>query len=224
MSNLISYTTRRCTKFTTLLVLLFVSMGLMFVPKFTFAQNTEIEIPSKLYKQANTAKNATYLSEDEKKVILYMNIARLDGKWFIKHILDKYDDNRSYYSKSLRRDLMKTSGLQAFKPSENLSKSAKYHAKDMGKTGRTGHNSSDGTDTFVRIKRFASGNYMSENCAYGYSEPIRIVIQLLIDEGISSLGHRKTILSKNYNYVGVSIEPHKSYRYNCVQDFSDRND
>ncbi len=188
------------------------------------SQEDDIMIPAALMQKANTAEDVDYLSHDEKQVIMYMNIARLDGDWFIKNILDKHNTTNSKYVKSLKKDLRKTSGLQALKPSITLSKSARFHAKDMGETGKVGHASSDGTPTFTRIRRFAKGNAMSENCSYGYSDPVQIVLQLLIDKGVPSLGHRKNMLSKLYNYVGVAIEPHKTYRYNCVQDFSDTGD
>ena len=47
---------------------------------------------------------------------------------------------------------------------------------------------------------------------------LEIVIQLLIDQGVSSLGHRYICLG-TYARVGVSIKPHKSYGTNCVLDF-----
>ena len=195
---------------------------------FTFKAQPIDNIPKNLYERANTAKNADYLSKEEKEVVLYMNLARLDGKWFIKNIIEKnkefVNQNSKRYVNSLIKDLKSTPELKALNPSKNLTRAARYHAKDMGKTGKTGHRSSDGTETFKRIKRFAKGGYMAENCQYGYYEPLKIVLDLLIDDGIHSLGHRKNILNKNYTYVGVAIEPHKKYGVNCVQDFSDSGD
>ena len=37
------------------------------------------------------------------------------------------------------------------------------------------------------------------------------------------MGHRKNILSEEFNSVGVAIRPHKSYRVNCVTDFGRQN-
>lgn len=195
---------------------------ILVVQNFALSQNND-NIPTSLFKQANTAKDAEYLSEDEKQVVLYMNLARLDGEWFIKNVLEKYDNGGYSKSnvKSLKRDLLKTNNLQALHPSPNLTKSARYHAKDMGKLGKTGHRSSDGTGTFKRIRKYAQGNYMAENCSYGYKNPVKIVLQLLVDDNVPSLGHRHNILNANYKQVGVAIEPHKTYRFNCVQDFSD---
>lgn len=194
------------------------------------AQDDDIfkNIPPNILDKANTAKNTAYLSKTEKEVILYMNIARLDGDWFIKHIYNKkisfVSSFSSSYRKSLLKDLKKTKDHPMLYPAKGLTKAARYHAKDMGKKGKTGHRSSDGTETFVRIKKYAQGGYMAENIQYGYQSALDIVLDLLIDDGISSLGHRKNILNSNFSYVGVAIEPHKRYRINCVQDFSDMGD
>ena len=175
--------------------------------------------------KANTAKDASYLTDDEKMVILIMNIARINGPLFVKNILNNQSaDNSTANFKSLKSDLNITKDLNPFFPANGLSIAAKYHATDMGDKGTVGHQSSDGTGTFVRIRKYAQGGSMAENCSYGYSDPLEIVLQLLIDEGVASLGHRKSILSTSYSFVGVSIQPHAAYGYNCVQDFSDTGD
>jgi uncharacterized protein YkwD len=175
--------------------------------------------------KANTAASVTYLTPEEKKVLLLMNLARMDGKGFVKNVLAPYvkehgkSDNE--YLSSLYTDLKKLPRLAPLLPNDRLSKSAAYHAKDMGITGMTGHDSSDGTECFVRIHKYVRRGYMGENCSYGYGDAVGIVLQLLIDDGIASLGHRKAILSPNFKRVGLSIKPHKVYRFNCVQDFAD---
>jgi hypothetical protein len=45
-------------------------------------------------------------------------------------------------------------------------------------------------------------------------------MSLLIDKDVAGTGHRKTILDKRLVYAGVSIQPHKEYRWNCVIDFA----
>lgn len=203
-------------------------MFLMFLPCFvqdTYAQEVD-NIPIGLLQKANTAAEANYLTDDEKQVILYMNLARINGAWFVKNILNEVD--RAPYTdenfKSLISDLNNSKDLEPLNPGKGLSEAATLHAKDMGKTGGVGHVSSDGTKTFERVKKYAKGGYMGENCSYGPSDPLSIVLQLLVDDGVPSLGHRKSILSKNYSFVGVAIEPHKTYGHNCVQDFSDTGD
>ena len=168
--------------------------------------------------KANTAKN-TSLSEQEKLVFLYCNLARLDGAKFMRTYAAKYLTKNSSYVASLKRDLQQAKNRPMLYPEQNLCYTAALHAQDMGSHGMTGHNSSDGTACFTRIGKYYKCGTAAENCSYGYSDALDIVMQLLIDEGISSLGHRKSILNAEYNAMGTSIRQHKGYRYNCVQDF-----
>ena len=55
---------------------------LVFITGLIFTINGQIrheKIPTGLLLKANTAKDSNYLSQDEKDVILYMNLVRLDG-------------------------------------------------------------------------------------------------------------------------------------------------
>lgn len=171
--------------------------------------------------KANTAQN-TNLSEQEKLVFFYCNLARLDGAKFMRTYAANYLNKQSSYVQSLKRDLAQVKGRPMLCPEKNLCLSAKFHAVDMGQHNMTGHNSSDGTGCFQRIdKYYKGGGYRAENCSYGFSDALDIVMQLLIDEGVSSLGHRTNILNGKYVAMGTSIQPHGYYSYNCVMDFSD---
>jgi uncharacterized protein YkwD len=61
---------------------------------------------------------------------------------------------------------------------------------------------------------------VGENCDYGNANALIIFMSLLIDEGVSDLGHRENILRAEYKFIGVSIEPHKKYRISCVIDYA----
>ncbi|MBR2260748.1 MAG: CAP domain-containing protein [Paludibacteraceae bacterium] len=178
---------------------------------------------------ANTAADVDYLTEEEKKVIFLCNLARLDGERFAEEYLTPYVEKNKLnvetneYLASLYTDLSEVKDHVMLRPSKELCDAAAYHAKDSGENGITGHVSSDGTDWDERLERFVPSWYaLAENCTYGSNRKyaIYIVMNLLIDENISSLGHRKNILSDKYNHIGVSIMPHSSYTYNCVQDFA----
>lgn len=176
--------------------------------------------------RANTAKDVNYLSEEEKNVIFLINLARLNGELFTETFLDDFikknrRNKKSSYIKSLYKDLKRIKNIPPLIPYKKLYETAKHHALDMGKTGKIGHNSSDGTKFSTRLRKHARGSFIAENCSYGYSDALGIVMQLLIDENTPSLGHRKNILNPKYKSVGVSIEKHKRWSYNCVQDFSD---
>ena len=169
---------------------------------------------------ANTAKDVLYLTEEEKKVIYFCNLARLNGSAFSDALLNirESDDN---YEKTLVEALDTTKDLPMLIPNEQLCKASAAHAEDIGPKGLIQHPSSDGTKTFDRVKQYYHGHAMAENISAGYDKAFYIVRQLLIDRNTPSLGHRKTILSPNYDRIGVAIRPHTTYNYCCVQDFSD---
>ena len=164
--------------------------------------------------RANTAADIDYLTEEEKQVIMFTNLARIDGLRFTSSFLNSYLENKksSRYSRSLIRDLRKVKNLQPLHPEQDLYEVALGHAIESGKTGHAGHRNFD--------KRFkpllGKYNLVAENCAYGFDKAIDIVIQLLIDENVSNLGHRKNMLNPEFSSTGVSIQPHKTYKYNCV--------
>ncbi len=171
----------------------------------------------------NTGADIEYLNEEEKKVILFMNMARHDGPLFEQtflntYIQEKQQENNSYL-RSLRKDLKKTSGLSPLIPEKDLTAVAQGHARKSGENGTTGHQ-----DFNKRFDPLMGNpyNHVGENCSYGYEQAIDIVISLLIDEGVKSLGHRNNILAADFNSVGVAIRPHKSYRTSCVMDFGSR--
>ncbi|MCB8999567.1 MAG: CAP domain-containing protein [Bacteroidales bacterium] len=167
--------------------------------------------------KANTAVNANYLSSEEKLVILITNLARTDGPLFSETFLDTYMEGQkpSRYSKSLYRDLKNVKNLKLLFPEKDLYEVAEGHAIKSGKNGQVGHQGFE--QRFKPLMKKYNG--VAENCAYGYDYAIDIVLQLLVDQDISNLGHRLNMLNPGYDSVGVSIQPHKTYRYNCVMDF-----
>ena len=164
--------------------------------------------------RANTAYASDYMTEQEKLVILFTNLARSDGPLFTDTFFKNYMENRESdrYSRSLARDLKRVKDLQPLVPEYDLYQVAEGHAVASGKSGHAGHKDFD--------KRFkpllGKYNLVGENCAYGLEYAIDIVIQLLIDKDVRDLGHRKNMLNPLYNSTGVSIQPHKRFGYNCV--------
>ncbi|MES2589069.1 MAG: CAP domain-containing protein [Bacteroidota bacterium] len=176
--------------------------------------------------EANSALDIEYYSETEKEVIYLMNLARLNGKLFGQTYLQEYIDNPEFsikkmtYLTSLQSDLkkLKSKGMKALKPQEDLYNSAKSHAELQGKKGLTGHQNYD-----KRFKKFAPRySTTGENCDYGNDTALEIVMHLLIDEDVSDKGHRKNILNKTFLSVGLSIQNHKKYGTCCVMDFGDK--
>lgn len=191
------------------------------------------------FDRANTAKNASYLNEEEKKIILYMNLARIDGDKFFKtyfqDFTDAYNQDMQQYSnfndlrvnrkdkyyRGLEKDLKEIKGLPVLSPDETLTWIAQQHAKDMNKNNIAGHNSSNGDTVKDRISKYYKGTAMAENLAFGFSKGLANVCMLLLDKNVPDLGHRKNILNTSYNLslVGVNINKHPGYKYCAVIDF-----
>lgn len=199
------------------LILCVFSIGHLFAQDSRYPQWTAAEVA-----KANTAKG-TSLTQEEKNVIYLMNLARLNGTKFRDTYAKGYLGNKSSsYISSLYSDLSRVSNLPMLVPETYLTKAAAAHAKEMGSSGQVSHNSLDGTDCFTRIRNNGyRGNALGENCSYGESSALGIVMQLLVDEGVSGVGHRKNILGSEYKCVGVAIRSHSYYGTNCVQDFGD---
>lgn len=171
----------------------------------------------------HTAKNDASHSKEEQKVILIMNLARHNGTVFWDSIAAPYirenEMAASSYVKSLERDLKEVRDLPALKPDEILRRAAQKHAVSSGRAGTLGHDSPAGSFE-SRLKHvLKTHHFVLENCDYGSGDALDIVMNLLIDEGIPGVGHRKNIFHPDTDAVGVSIAPHKSYDHNCVQVF-----
>lgn len=190
-------------------------------------------------RMANTAGNADYLTAEEKDMVIYMNLARMDGARFFDTYFQEFVDahnqemqqygnydevkvsrNSSYY-RSLRKDLERVKNFPVFWPDEALSRIARAHGKDLNRNNFTGHKSSDGRSVAQRIGAVYPNKSNGECLAFGFSSGLSNICMLLLDKGVADLGHRKILLntSSKLNTVGLSIQSHKRYRYTAVIDF-----
>jgi uncharacterized protein YkwD len=186
---------------------------------FSFSQATINSWDKEILAKANTAIHAEYLSQEEKNVILYTNLARLNGplfaETFLSEFLQKNQVKQQKFVNSLKKDLKKSPAMAPLQSQKDLSEAAKGHAEASGKKGSLGHQNFQARTKTVLAKYRNIG----ENCQYGYSDGFSIVLDLLIDEGIEDLGHRKNILNPEFENIGVSIQPHKKFRFNSVMNY-----
>jgi len=193
----------------------------------------------------DTAAEADFLTPVEKDVILEMNKARADPKkyaeLYIKPMLQykwggPFGSNSYlipggtvYMStsegkngiQSCINDLSKRQSMPPLLPSKGLFLAAKDHANDTGPKGITGHTGSDKSTLAQRINRYGRWDgRCGENISYGYNTGRDILVQLLVDDGVSNRGHRNNILNKDFKYTGAAIGSHKSYTYLCVIDYA----
>jgi uncharacterized protein YkwD len=166
----------------------------------------------------DTARNVNYLSNLEKDIILEMNMARSDPKKYAEMYINS---NLGAYAKECYEELKNAESRPMLLPKKGLSQAAKDHVADTGPKGVVGHDGIDGSSMSSRINRYGTwGRGASENISYGSNTAREIVLQLLIDDGVESRGHRRNIMNMNTKYVGVATGSHAVYRIMCVQDFA----
>lgn len=171
------------------------------------------------YQACNTAKHALYMTRTEREVIYILNLIRMDPKLFAVTVLSVYSgySNRppaegfDYYH-TLMDTLSRMAPLNLLKPNKKCYESAYCQATTTGSLGYTGH---DRKTANCKAKIFYNGECID----YGNDEALDILLNLMIDEGVPSLGHRYICIA-DYTGLGVSIQPHKYYRHCTVLDFT----
>lgn len=158
---------------------------------------------------ANTAKDVKGLTQVEKDAILYLNLARMYPKVFARFELEKHPSywKGSEYCKSLLQKLLTMKPEKPIRYDQNLHEMAKCWAVESGTKGLTGHDRQD-----------CVAGYSAECCSYGMPTGKDIVIQLLIDNGVKSLGHRVICLG-SYTQIGISVHTHTEWGTCAVLDF-----
>ena len=194
----------------------------------------------------DTARNVDYMSDFEKDVILEMNKARADPRQFADlYLVPRLErfDGKLYIEKGtgagnskgrmiLTREgaavvkeciefMYKQTPRSPLKPSKGLTQAAKEHAESQVLTNEFGHTRADGTSPFENMGRYGSFMGCGENISYGMRAARDTVLQLLIDDGVSSRGHRKNLMSKKYSSAGVGFAENKeTQRTECVIDYA----
>lgn len=172
-------------------------------------QTETIKWSAKEFAAANTGKDADYLNDVEKETLLYLNLARLYPKKFSKLEVVKHRAhlNRSPYKQSLIKEMNSLQPMEALIPDKTLTEAAKCFAKEPGMLGKTGHH----RDRCQKV------NY-AECCSYGMDNGKDVVLQLLIDHGVPSLGHRRLCLNPRYSKAGLGFYLHTKWDECLVLD------
>jgi hypothetical protein len=166
----------------------------------------------------NTASKAAYMTKEEQQLIWILNMMRLNPKLFANTVAAKYPEyshnsylrNSTYYQ-SLMDTLRKIKPGNLLYPDSLCFSGAQCHAISAGAAGFVGH---ERLTEACKEKWYFNG----ECCDYGRTKALDIVMGLMIDEDVPSLGHRVICLNP-YKLIGVSIQPHKVYGHNAVLDF-----
>ena len=171
-------------------------------------------------------------------LLVEINFARSNPKQYAKLLKEKlqyFDGN--YYKEPGQITLITTEGAAAYQEAINFLESVEFmpeytlssglckacldHANDQGPKGALGHTGSDGSSPWDRMARYgkASGS-KAENISYGCATARDVIIQLIVDDGVVSRGHRDNIFDKKLLVIGFASNSHKKYEFMTVMDFA----
>lgn len=183
-----------------------------------FAQNVSLNsaFSTEILSDVERKTDQEYLGSQEQQFIIALNLLRLHPqKWcddFLVPYLKEHPDLKSSNSASLMRTLRKTKPMQELRPNPDLTQQAKEHAVHSGVKGYTGHKGFQQRAKAVEEKI----QNVHEANSYGDVDGLGFLLNLLIDEGVPDLGHRKILLNPNLSLIGVHIADHKRYGKNVV--------
>ena len=160
--------------------------------------------------------------EDPRVLVPYLEdmLSRFDGNLLIRPGEPSLRTNEGPAAvKEAINALNSMAPMQKLKWNEDLERIARDLAEDTGPKGLTGHSSSDGTSFG---DRFDGTSFLgiAENISYGADTATEVIVQLIVDDGVSSRGHRKNIFNPDYNRTGIFTGYHKIYDTMTVIDYA----
>lgn len=170
--------------------------------------------PSQL-DSANTEKNNPILTFEEKEAIKYINLCRLYPQQFIVEEVNPYKLPIGYRDLELNKykaTLVAT--LKKRKPSSPIYFDKELYNDVLCYSQEVGNND---IPPHQRIK--CTAVRCAECISFGFEDGRNIALQLLIDSGVPSLGHRKICLDASYKKVGIKTGTHFNYGFCSVLDF-----
>ena len=175
----------------------------------------------------------------ERAVVLEMSDVRVRPKAYAKHLREL----RNFFEGTLwnrpgRTPLRTEEGLAAYDEAiafleaaspvgplrfnEGLARAARLHAQDLGPRGGLEHVGSNGSRLSDRLNRLGTWHgFIAENIGTLEEDPRQVVIQLLVDDGVPSRGHRHNLFNPDLHQAGAGSAPHRDYRVVTVIDYAD---
>jgi hypothetical protein len=187
----------------------------------------------------DTGRTADYLMPEAKAVILAINALRSDpaafARRYVREMASFYDGSLLTYPgeipigtvegvaavEALHDFLLTQPPVGLLTPSPGMSRAASDHARDLSFSGRTSHTGADGSDPFTRMNRYGIWSQTAaESIAYGSCDGLRIVLQLAVDDGVATRGHRTDLLNPDFTRCGVAVAPHPEFRHCCTIEYA----
>lgn len=170
----------------------------------------------------------------EAAVLAELNRARADPAAFVQSLRDW----RSYYRGRLvvrptsSVAFRTTEGVQPvdeairfvqsrdrsepLEPAPMLTRAAAEHRSEQGADGSIGHIGQSGSTPAQRLERQGGDRYVGEVIAYGTRDPLDVIRQLVVDDGVRDRSHRRLLFDRSLRYAGVACGAHPTLGHMCV--------
>ena len=144
-----------------------------------------------------------------------------DGKYFInKDLKAKMATHEGVSAVNEALEFMyKQQETRTVKRNRALDLAAKQMQRYLENTGKVSAEQ-ENMKMGQRVKMFIKeGGLYAENISFGAVNPVNVINQFLVSDGISHRIHRSNLLNPRFSHVGISIGPHKHYGFVCVVQF-----
>ncbi|GAA4300325.1 hypothetical protein GCM10023143_01180 [Compostibacter hankyongensis] len=159
------------------------------------------------------------------QILDYINEMRKAPSAFYKKYLKSYikehgDRFTAFYTQSLRRDMQNAGNLSPFTTEKALTGTAGYQARYLKKfRGKRLDHDAPGLSFEQRLRNAGIG-CGGENLYTGQNRTaLQVVMDLLIDQGVRSVGHRKNLLNPQYTRIGIAVGRFSGNGAVVVMDF-----
>jgi uncharacterized protein YkwD len=182
-------------------------------PRFSFSFAGKIDSSNIDLEKINTAARAYWMTPPERAMLKEINFARCYPQVYadiVHHTLTQESNewngvSHDDYSagNELIEELRLAQPLNPLLPSECIYLAAKAHGQDEAKRGFIGHQGTNGSWPWNRILGLCKdmGEANENLVGGGKGTPRASVIQLLVDGGISSRGHRYNTLDPKWTHA-----------------------
>ena len=169
------------------------------------------------------------------QILEYLNKARRDPKWVADELskLKKFYKEKQYRNTNYSFNVLTEEGYKAVEEAIfylktearpvpeleldiKLSKSSSELVSYIGPKGLLNNDCQEMSIENRTKNQIEDVGQVSENVSFGWADPKEIVLQLIIDDGVKSRGHRKNIFDEKFTKVGLSVGPHKVYMHCSV--------
>lgn len=218
------------------------------VPVFSQARKKKVHQPAPPKPSASTAPsppNEIPLSNLENAVVNELNEARQHPAKYIGHLQEQ---RRALDGKHIRMpnktavltiegaaaiddaigDLKRVPKLPELQVVGGLTAVARAQLADLKENSSLGHFGKDGSDFKTRLARFGTAGKCGENICHRGATARDVVMIFLVDDGVKSRPHRRSVLSEHSKKVGVACGTGKKSEALCVvvlaESFKDKNE